>query len=247
MNRTAGPLCSAVIVNFPGCSLRSGGAQDDERVGIHAVGDVKARWSCVRLCTGWRWVDSQPRQAANEANRYQPRHHPYGVGGTVRRRGVDLRAGHLPRMSATISTQPGRVSAGRRVGDPSAVRTPVQVRPIHCAVSGHGAGIGKYRGSGLIKGIGQKTAQRIVANFQLETLEVIDQAPERLLEVLGTGPKRVEIIRHGWQIQKRIRDVMVFLQSHGSARRTRCESTSSMAPRRSRWCGPGRLAPRRRT
>lgn len=76
-------------------------------------------------------------------------------------------------------------------------------------------GIGKYLGSGLIKGIGPKTAQRIAEHFQLETLEIIDQAPERLLEVPGTGPKRVEIIKQGWQTQKRIRDVMVFLQSHG--------------------------------
>ena len=76
-------------------------------------------------------------------------------------------------------------------------------------------GIRKYLGSGLIRGIGPVTAKRIVEHFQLDTLEVIDQAPDRLLEVPGTGPKRVEIIKKGWETQKQIKDVMIFLQSHG--------------------------------
>ena len=76
-------------------------------------------------------------------------------------------------------------------------------------------GIRKYLGSGLIKGIGPVTAKRIVGHFGLETLEVIESDPDRLLEVPGTGPKRVEIIKKGWESQKAIKDVMLFLQSHG--------------------------------
>lgn len=76
-------------------------------------------------------------------------------------------------------------------------------------------GIRRYLGSGLIKGIGPVTAQRIVDHFGMETLEIIEREPERLLEVPGTGPKRVEIIKRGWQAQRQIKDVMVFLQSHG--------------------------------
>ena len=76
-------------------------------------------------------------------------------------------------------------------------------------------GIRRYLGSGLIKGIGPVTAQRIVDHFGMETLEIIERQPERLLEVAGTGPKRVEIIQRGWQAQRQIKDVMVFLQSHG--------------------------------
>ena len=76
-------------------------------------------------------------------------------------------------------------------------------------------GIRKYLGSGLIKGIGPVTAARIVEHFGLETLEIIDQAPDRLLEVPGTGPKRVEIISEGWETQRQIKDVMIFMQSHG--------------------------------
>ncbi len=76
-------------------------------------------------------------------------------------------------------------------------------------------GIRRYLGSGLIKGVGPVTAQRIVDHFGVETLEVIERHPERLLEVPGTGPKRVEIIVQGWQAQRQIKDVMIFLQSHG--------------------------------
>jgi len=76
-------------------------------------------------------------------------------------------------------------------------------------------GIRKYLGSGLIKGIGPVTAKRIVAHFGLETLEIIEKDPDQLLEVPGTGPKRVEIIKKGWETQKAIKDVMLFLQSNG--------------------------------
>ena len=73
----------------------------------------------------------------------------------------------------------------------------------------------KYLGSGLIKGIGPVTADRIVKHFGLDTLEVIENDLGRLSEVGGVGPKRIEIIRCGWQEQKQIKEVMLFLQSHG--------------------------------
>lgn len=76
-------------------------------------------------------------------------------------------------------------------------------------------GIKKYLGSGLIKGIGPKYAARIVAKFDTETLNIIDKSPERLLEVEGLGKKRVDFICSCWTEQKSIRDVMIFLQSHG--------------------------------
>jgi exodeoxyribonuclease V alpha subunit len=76
-------------------------------------------------------------------------------------------------------------------------------------------GITKYLGSGLIKGIGPKYAARIVELFKDDTLNVIDQMPERLLEVEGLGKKRMGLITACWAEQKSIRDVMIFLQSHG--------------------------------
>lgn len=76
-------------------------------------------------------------------------------------------------------------------------------------------GITKYLGSGLIKGIGPKYAGRIVDKFGVETLNIIDQAPQRLLEVQGLGAKRVNLITSCWSDQKSIRDVMIFLQAQG--------------------------------
>ncbi|MEO6193091.1 MAG: ATP-dependent RecD-like DNA helicase, partial [Thermoanaerobaculia bacterium] len=76
-------------------------------------------------------------------------------------------------------------------------------------------GIEKYLGSGLIRGIGKVMAGRMVAAFGLETLDVIENRPERLAEVEGIGPKRRKEIARAWSEQREIKDVMVFLQSHG--------------------------------
>jgi exodeoxyribonuclease V alpha subunit len=77
------------------------------------------------------------------------------------------------------------------------------------------AGIEKYLGSGLIRGIGKVMASRLVETFGLETLDVIEGQPERLKEVEGIGPKRSAEILKAWNEQREIKDVMVFLQSHG--------------------------------
>jgi exodeoxyribonuclease V alpha subunit len=76
-------------------------------------------------------------------------------------------------------------------------------------------GMEKYLGSGLIKGIGPVTAKRIVAHFGLETLTIIEEQCERLIEVPGIGKGRVAMIQKAWAAQKAIKNVMVFLQSHG--------------------------------
>jgi exodeoxyribonuclease V alpha subunit len=76
-------------------------------------------------------------------------------------------------------------------------------------------GIEKYLGSGLIKGVGPVTAKRIVAHFGTETLEIIETQIERLSEVQGIAKKRIKMIQSAWEKQKAIKEVMVFLQSHG--------------------------------
>ncbi len=76
-------------------------------------------------------------------------------------------------------------------------------------------GLRKYLGSGLIKGVGPVTAERIVKHFGLDTLDVIEQSSERLKEVEGVGAKRIALIQRGWAEQKQIKEVMLFLQSHG--------------------------------
>ncbi len=76
-------------------------------------------------------------------------------------------------------------------------------------------GIKRYLGSGLIKGVGPVTAGRIVKRFGLDTLRVLDEEPRRLREVLGVGRKRASSIARAWEEQKAIKEVMLFLQSHG--------------------------------
>src|SRR6266545_2706236 len=76
-------------------------------------------------------------------------------------------------------------------------------------------GIRRYLGSGLIKGIGPKMAERIVDHFGVDTLRVLEEAPERLHQVPGLGPKRTTLIERAWEEQKAIKEVMVFLQGVG--------------------------------
>ncbi|WP_254980569.1 AAA family ATPase [Cyanobium sp. ATX 6A2] len=76
-------------------------------------------------------------------------------------------------------------------------------------------GIEKYLGSGMIRGIGPIYASKLVATFGAEVFEVIEQAPERLREVPGIGRVRAGRIAQAWADQKVVREIMVFLHSHG--------------------------------
>ncbi|MFB3818040.1 MAG: ATP-dependent RecD-like DNA helicase [Candidatus Methylomirabilales bacterium] len=77
------------------------------------------------------------------------------------------------------------------------------------------AGIQRYLGSGMIKGIGRGLADRLVTAFGADTLKVIEEAPARLREVDGIGPIRQVRIAKAWEEQREIREVMLFLQGHG--------------------------------
>ena len=76
-------------------------------------------------------------------------------------------------------------------------------------------GMEKYLGSGLIRGIGPAFASRLIKAFGLEVFNVIENKPESLYEVSGIGKSRVESIIKNWHEQKIVREIMVFLQSHG--------------------------------
>ncbi len=76
-------------------------------------------------------------------------------------------------------------------------------------------GIQKYLGSGLIKGLGPVMAGRIVDRFGENTLDIIESEIGRLAEVKGIAEKSIARIAKAWDAQKEIRDVMIFLQSHG--------------------------------
>jgi exodeoxyribonuclease V alpha subunit len=76
-------------------------------------------------------------------------------------------------------------------------------------------GVRRYLGSGLIKGVGPATAKRITESFGKYTLDVLDNAPERLAEVPGLGRKKADLIRRAWREQQRIKEVMLLLQDLG--------------------------------
>lgn len=77
------------------------------------------------------------------------------------------------------------------------------------------ASLEKYLGSGLIKGVGPKTAKQIVKYFKENTLEIFEKEIQRLTEVPGIATKKLIMIELAWAEHKAIRDVMMFLQSHG--------------------------------
>jgi exodeoxyribonuclease V alpha subunit len=76
-------------------------------------------------------------------------------------------------------------------------------------------GIEKYLASGLLKGIGPHFAKRLVAAFGADVFTVIEQEPSRLRDVEGIGPLRATRITDGWSSQRAVREIMVFLHSHG--------------------------------
>ena len=84
-------------------------------------------------------------------------------------------------------------------------------------------GVEKYLGSGLIKGIGPHFARQLVDAFGTEVFDVIEQTPERLRTLEGIGAKRQARVTEAWREQRAIREIMVFLHSHGigSARAAR--------------------------
>ena len=76
-------------------------------------------------------------------------------------------------------------------------------------------GIEKYLGSGMIRGIGPVYAKKLVRAFGEKVFDVIEAEPDRLREVTGIGPVRAKRITGGWAEQKIVREIMVFLHSHG--------------------------------
>lgn len=76
-------------------------------------------------------------------------------------------------------------------------------------------GIEKYLGSGMVKGIGPHFAKVLVKAFGVDVFTVIEETPEKMLSLPGIGKKRTDKVTAAWAEQKAIREIMVFLQSHG--------------------------------
>jgi exodeoxyribonuclease V alpha subunit len=104
----------------------------------------------------------------------------------------------------------GQIVVDRKHGEQLRVDSVIELAPDTLA------GLEKYLASGLIKGVGPKLAQRIVAAFGLDSLKVLDEEAHRLAEIEGLGTKRRTALVKAWREQRALRDVMVFLQAHGA-------------------------------
>jgi exodeoxyribonuclease V alpha subunit len=138
------------------------------------------------------------------------------TGYTVARVATSRSSDLLTVVGPLLGAQPGeslRLS-GRWASHPQYGRQ-FQVETYQTTLPATIQGIRRYLGSGLIKGIGPKMAERIVDHFGQATLEVIEQQPGRLVEVPGLGPKRTQMITTAWEEQRAIKEVMVFLQGVG--------------------------------
>jgi len=76
-------------------------------------------------------------------------------------------------------------------------------------------GIRLFLASGCIRGVGPRWAERIVERFGTETLRILDEAPDRLLELPRFGRKRLAEVKSSWAQHQGIRELMIFLQPHG--------------------------------
>ena len=76
-------------------------------------------------------------------------------------------------------------------------------------------GIEKYLASGMIRGVGPVYAKKLVRAFGEKVFDVIEATPDRLREIDGIGPVRATSILAAWAEQKAVREIMVFLHSHG--------------------------------
>ena len=107
----------------------------------------------------------------------------------------------------------GQIEVDRKHGEQLRAASLIELAPDTLA------GLEKYLASGLIKGVGPKIAQRIVATFGLDALKVLDEEPAApRARSRGSATKRRSALAKAWKEQRALRDVMVFLQAHGASR-----------------------------
>ena len=101
------------------------------------------------------------------------------------------------------------------MGQRSDTRPAVQARFLRTSPPTSADGIEKYLSSGIIRGIGPAYAKKILRAFAEKVFDVIEATPDRLREVNGIGPVRAAGVVAAWAEQKAVREIMVFLHSHG--------------------------------
>lgn len=119
-------------------------------------------------------------------------------------------AGYLP----AISIGEGLRIQGEWVNHPQYGRQ-FSVSSYKSAAPGNLAALKRYLGSGLLKGVGPVMAEHIANTFGLETLHILDNQPERLVEVPGLGARKALALAEAWRERRVLKDLMVFLQEQG--------------------------------
>jgi len=121
----------------------------------------------------------------------------------------------------TVVGRSARVASGQLVeaegrwrNDPKR-GTQFQADELRVSAPSTRRGMERYLSSGLVEGIGPGLAKRLVARFGTEVFEIIEKEPERLREVKGVGEVRSRRIAGAWGEQQRVREIMLFLYSHG--------------------------------
>ena len=128
----------------------------------------------------------------------------------LKNRGLITVVGNLPEV------QPGEfINASGEWVDHSKHGKQFKIERLEIAEPVTLYGLRQYLGSGLIRGIGTKTADKIIDFFGDDTLDIIENHPERLLEVDNIGKKRAKEIVDSWVEQKTIKEIMIYLHGFG--------------------------------
>src|SRR6202049_95507 len=116
--------------------------------------------------------------------------------------------------AAIISAGEWVTAAGGWVNDRTAGQQ-CQARFLRTSAPTSADGIEKSLSSGMIRGVGPAYAKKLVRAFGEKVFDVIEASPDRLREVDGIGPDSAASILAAWAEKKAVREIMVFLHSHG--------------------------------
>ncbi|WP_374289090.1 ATP-dependent RecD-like DNA helicase [Desulfovibrio desulfuricans] len=133
-----------------------------------------------------------------------------GSAGLTRPRDPVSCIGHMVNPQAGVQLK----ISGRWVNNPKFGRQ-IEFQNSEEMLPATSEGIRLYLASGLIKGVGEEMAGRIVETFGTDTIRILDEEPERLLKVRGVGSKSLDRIRTSWAEHRGMRDLLLFLQPHG--------------------------------
>src|SRR5437588_3647226 len=116
--------------------------------------------------------------------------------------------------AATIAAGEWITASGEWVNDRTRGQK-FKARFLRTSAPASGGCVGRYHSSGMIRGVGPVYAKKLVRAFGEKVFDVIETTPDRPREVDGIGPVRAASILAAWAEQKAVREIMVFLHSHG--------------------------------